>query len=1065
MPDPVLDYIRQSGLLPEATGKAPSTTFRQPGYAPEPRSLLTRALDVVSRPGYSTLGPMYEAMRSYQETGTIDWEAAGRGFIEGLGGKQYMTAHILHGLDVHKSLRQYMDARKADMLMAGLGFVGDVIMDWSNLIGLGAVRAITKSTVAPATAKAASLMAGSRTVTGLARLFNASFGFPQGYHDLKYFARHALDAELTEILKTVEDLSKRVPKMKDRARIMDQLAKPGPPPAEWDDVSKALFGELRTRVQDVGQKWVDGGWMHPNALRNAEEQGFDPRYYMLWDAKRKAWFVDEAGPHGIPGSLFDKGAKPGAIKQRYFEGEGAIEQAKDYFRRKGVPVVDDMDKTPKNIKEGIHIGRDPIYGYGLRASEQARFIAGQRFVDEVLQKYGTLATDPGEILEGISQGSLVYKARKLGEDAGFYLPKGALRFYSNTMVDDAKLQKLLRTFGAEVRSAKEGQLPKVIQIAEKQMKKQGFSDGEIAMISQWMKETGGIGAGVVLKDIEAMREVIARLGAASEGPLIALEDFERVAKGLGKRMVGISKDVPVYKLPRDIAKDLNKLRLAETDEGAKLLRKAFDSSLNWWKGYATVVNPGFHFRNTYSNWFNMYLADVNPLKLPQRLKQSAAVQDILPVGKIADSEILTRDITYGQIRDEVKRLGVRGRGWAAADIAPRFSDDLKKALRGGKPEATARLNPLSSEFELVRGGRAFGTFVEDNARIALYIDRRIKGDTARDAALTVRKYLFDYNELTGAERNAFKRIWPFYTWMRKNIPLQFEHLVTKPHKYSTVAKGIRAIGYVDPETDAERSVRPNYFDDLAAIKTPLQNAFKGVPVLGKFFESDHPIYFNPNFPFQDLNRVEMRDLVASLNPFIKVSVELGPTLVGLPGWEAFSSRPLYKYPGERDPLPPGLAWLNDLPEPIRDVIGVGPTLSLTEGREVVGMDARLLHVLKSMNPFFMNMARSVPETGSGDVPARYEDRMRFHVLSWLMGIKLMPLDLAKAQMSKIIQAENELEKIQRYLRYESPSTGEAYDLLLEWQEEYFPGGSQTNRLQRASSIHQKRRTLIDQASR
>ena len=1046
----VNEMMARSGLGVPATGNVPSGTLRGPEQRPEPHSLLEKALDIVSRPGYSTIGPLYEGLRSYQETGKIDWGRAASGFTEGLAGKQYMSVDVLRALDVHRSLQTHMTERNADTLMAGIGLVGDILLDWTNLLGVGAVRAAVKSTAGPATKRGAALLAGSKTFTGVARMFNASFGMPEGYHDIKYFWRHALDAELTEVLKTTGDMAKRLP-VRDRQKVMEQLGKPGLPPADWDDEMKAVFGELRVRLQDIGEKWVQGGWMNRQSLKNAMEEGYDPRYYMLWDAKAKKWFVDEAGPHGIPGSIFDKTATPEATKRRHFK---TTDEARKYFVEKGAAVVDDITKTPKGLKSGIHVGTDPIYGYALRASSQARFMANQGFVDEVLTKFGVKATDPGEILDGITHGSLMYKMRKLEEDVGFYLPKGALKFYTNTMVSDDKLKTLLRTFGAEARAAKEGQLPKILKIARKQMEKLGFSEGERDLLLQWMKDTGGVGVDIVLKDVSAMREVIRRLAVASEGPLIELEKFEQMAEGLGKRMVGVSKNVPIYKLPRSIAQDVNKLRFVETDEGARLLRKVFDDSLNVWKGYATVANPGFHFRNSYSNWFNMYLADVNPLKLPQRVKQAMNIQ-LGGGGKLSDT------LTYEQVADEIKRLGIRGKGWAGADIVHTFQSDMQKALRGGVPKMRELFNPVNHEFFLILGGRKLGTAIEDNSRIALYIDRRLKGDTARDAALKVRKYLFDYDELTKTERDVFKRIWPFYTWMRKNIPLQFEHLVTKPYKYSSVAKTIRAIGYVDPETEQERSVRPDYFDSLAAFKTPMQNAFKGVPVLGTFFESDHPIYLNPNFPFQDLNRVEMRDLLASLNPFLKISVELGPTLVGGTGFEAFSRRPLYKYPGDRDALPPGLVWLGDLPDPIKDVIGVGPTLDLTEGREVVGMDARWLHTLKSLNPFFMNMARAVPELGTGQAPSRYEDRLRFYVLSWLLGIKLMPLDLAKSEVAKMLQTKSDMDKLKKYLRYESPTTGEVHDLLMEFEEKHFP----ESRLDRMEQVRRSRKNLLGQASK
>ena len=1032
----------------QQSGNVPAQTFQEPQQAPEPESALGHAFDILSRPGYSTVGPIYESLKSYQDTGAIDWGKAVEGFTSGLKGKQYMTTHILHALDVHKSLQQHMSPKHAEWMTMGLGFVGDVVTDWSNLVGVGAVRAAVKGAAKNPTAKAMGLMAQSKVMTGMARMFDAGFGFPGGYHDIKYFARHALGGELSAITQTAERLAKEVPSLKDRNRIMEQLAKPGPAPADWSDEAKSAFGELRTRIQDIGQKWVDGGWMRPEALVNAEKSGFRPRYYLMYDSNKKKWIVDNTGAHGIPGSIFDKGG-PAAAKRRVFDSEKA---AKEYYTKLGI-YVEDIDEIPNGLKEGIAIGKDPIYGYGLRATAQARFMAQQHFTDNVLEKFGTRIDAPGEILDEISQGSLAYKARKLGADEGFFLPKGSLKFFTNTMVDNKDLRKLIKAHGVAVHSAKGKQLPEILKTLGKDMKKQGFSDGEIALAIDMVEETGGLATDMFLKDVEAMRDVIRRLGVATEGPLLALEEFEKVAAGLGKRMVGLSKKVPVYKLPKSIAQDMNKLRFVETDEGAKMLRNAFDKTMNVWKGYATAINPGFHFRNSYSNWFNMFLADVNPVKMPQRIKQAMHVQR-KGTGKLTD------DLSYEQILEEVDRLGVRGRGWMAADIPSTFTRDMEKALKGGKATLKERLNPVNQEFELMAKGRALGTAVEDNSRIALYLDRRIKGATPHEAALAVRKYLFDYSEITDVERNVFKRVFPFYTWMRKNTPLQFEHLITKPYKYSAVAKGFRNIGLVDPETETERAARPDYFNELEAVKVPLQNAFKDVPFLGSLFKSDHPLYLNPNFPFQDINRVEIRDLLASLNPFIKMSIELAPISVGQPGWEAFSRRPLYKYPGERDALPPGLAWLNDLPDPIKDIVGVGPTLDLTEGREVPGMDARLLHVVKNLNPFFMNMARAVPEMGTGQAPAKFEDRRKYHILSWMLGIKLMPLDVAKSQMIKTLQSKKELANIRKYIKYESPSDGKIHNLLQEWEQKHFPDTAQGDRLKKVDRRAKDRSSLL-----
>ncbi len=202
----------------------------------------------------------------------------------------------------------------------------------------------------------------------------------------------------------------------------------------------------------------------------------------------------------------------------------------------------------------------------------------------------------------------------------------------------------------------------------------------------------------------------------------------------------------------------------------KIAIKAFDQVQNLWKANA-LVSPAYHIRNAAGNLWNNFLAGVNPFQYGK----AAAIQKNIG-GK------------YDKIIDEMKQVGVINEGWYAADIA----EEMEKRVNAiGNPKAG--LNPLSQQNYAFRANRAVGSVVENNARIAHYLHMKSLGKTAEEAAESVKKFLFDYTDLTKFEKNILKRIAPFYTWTRKNLPLQLSQLVTQPAKFAVPTKIINQI--------------------------------------------------------------------------------------------------------------------------------------------------------------------------------------------------------------------------------------------------------------------------------
>jgi hypothetical protein len=190
----------------------------------------------------------------------------------------------------------------------------------------------------------------------------------------------------------------------------------------------------------------------------------------------------------------------------------------------------------------------------------------------------------------------------------------------------------------------------------------------------------------------------------------------------------------------------------------------FDNMQNWWKRWTLGVFPAYHMRNMMGNFWNNFLGDVNPLQY-----RNATYAQRGRAGKL---KTVTGDIDYKDAMQLAHERGVMGKGFYGGDI-PEAMDD---ALMRGK------WLTLSSENKLVRGGMKVGRAIEENARLAHFFDKLSKGMSPDDAAKSVKKFLFDYTELTTVEQNIFKRLFPFYSWTRKNLPLQAEMWIRKPGK-------------------------------------------------------------------------------------------------------------------------------------------------------------------------------------------------------------------------------------------------------------------------------------------
>jgi hypothetical protein len=263
-------------------------------------------------------------------------------------------------------------------------------------------------------------------------------------------------------------------------------------------------------------------------------------------------------------------------------------------------------------------------------------------------------------------------------------------------------------------------------------------------------------------------------------------------------------EIPGLKFEPKVADQLSRSyrALTNSEEINKFL-KVYDGAQNWWKMWSLGARPAYHAKNTIGNLWNNYLGGVTS---PKPYGDAAAFQI-----KVAKGNLEGKIAGYPtkDLYDAMMTRGIFGEGQYGGDITRRLEEQIQGASK----------NPftLSTKNPILQGGFKMGQTIEDNARVALFIDQLNKGSSFDQAAKHVRKYLFDYGDVTPFEKDVLKRVMPFYTWSRKNIPLQLEALATQPDKINKLNLAMNNIQQANQVQQPDLSQVPEYVREQAPL--------------------------------------------------------------------------------------------------------------------------------------------------------------------------------------------------------------------------------------------------------
>jgi hypothetical protein len=357
-----------------------------------------------------------------------------------------------------------------------------------------------------------------------------------------------------------------------------------------------------------------------------------------------------------------------------------------------------------------------------------------------------------------------------------------------------------------------------------------------------------------------------------ENILDELEDGWRMIEG-----TGVAVPEEIYRMRQRLVE----LREPEAFTG---FLKAWETYTKLFKAYVTAT-PRFHIRNGMSASFMNWSEGVSSLQM---------IEGVRIWKKYSKGGMKALD---GRERTIIE--SVLGSGSGQYDM-------IEVGLRA----------PLGT-----RTSRKVGTNVESGVRAGLAVKVIDEGGSFEEALASITRVHFNYSQYSNVDRIA-RQVFPFWTFMSRNLPLQVTQMWSKPRAYARFNTLVRNIRTDDEET----GLVPDYFLEGGGFRLPFR-----IPGVGQ--------YARPDLGFsrvdEDVDRMsDPIRFLADANPLIKAAVE------------NFAGKQLYKdIPLDDESYVPLEGW-QQLLAPLLSASG-----KLEQGRDGPLITPKTEYLLDQINPF------------------------------------------------------------------------------------------------------------------
>jgi hypothetical protein len=228
-------------------------------------------------------------------------------------------------------------------------------------------------------------------------------------------------------------------------------------------------------------------------------------------------------------------------------------------------------------------------------------------------------------------------------------------------------------------------------------------------------------------------------------------------RGMKAAMIGNSK---VWVVP-EIASEIEKIKSFSQPSS---FIKAYDKVLGMLRKITLLPFMSYYNRNALGNGYAMLLSgqlSKNPVRLARSAGESVM---LMRWGGTLDRNALKRFSVSGargqtffgdEIMDSLSRQGI-------------FERFVPESMGNSKPVGRV----LDTNVNVLSG---LSERVESQAKIMLFLESLKNGNSLDEAGAIVKKYLFDYGDITRFESDVVRRLTYFYTWFRKNMSIQLEN--------------------------------------------------------------------------------------------------------------------------------------------------------------------------------------------------------------------------------------------------------------------------------------------------